>query len=186
MSKKKHVKSKTYAIGMAAKKVIMMPRNLQYPVSRKSAVSVSMVIVTIIMTAGLVFGLSNDNNIAMAQSDSFSQPIRVHVDKTDRSLGNYGLSLRDTDTGNHVEQLYTDSVNSPQNIYIDGSIRVHDGDTVQACMMQMSTNKIACDTETTHYSDSVTEFFIDMSNAQTVSDGQSSLDQYHAVGSSSS
>jgi hypothetical protein len=187
MSNIKHVKSKTYAIGMAAKKVIMIPRNTRYLKSRKSALSTSIVIVTaIIMTAGFVFELSNNNNIAMAQSDIFSQPVRVNVDKTDRSLGDYGLSLRDTDTGNHVEQLYTDSINSPQSIHIDGSIGVHDGDRVVACMMQMSTKEIACDTQTANLSDSVTEFFIDMSNAQTVSDGQSGIDQFQGVGSPSS
>jgi hypothetical protein len=64
-------------------------------------------------------------------------------------------------------------------------MNVHDGDRVQACVMQSSTEKVSCDTEVAHYSDSVTDVYVDMSQATTTTgnSGQGGIDQYHGVSS---
>ena len=108
------------------------------------------------------------NNSAMAQE--FQQPIRVNVDKSNYVLGDYGLIVMNRDTGETVKNYYTDSESSPQNIYVDWSIASNSGDTLMACIMNMVTEEMACDTQTAYYTDDTTEFFVDMSYATRVSD----------------
>jgi hypothetical protein len=100
----------------------------------------------------------------------FPQPIRVNVDKSNYVLGDYGLIIMNRDTGNSVKNYYTDSEGSPQTIYVDGTIGTYSGDTLVACIMNMATKEIACDTQTAYYSDDTTEFFVDMNDATRVSD----------------
>lgn len=123
-------------------------------------------VVTAITVASISFAmvLGNVSN-AMAQASLFSQPVRVNINKTNQIIGNYGLVIRDMDSGNHVENTYSDSPNSPRIGFIDGAINVHDGDRLLACVMQMNTQDMACDMQTAYYSQSVAEFFVNMNNA---------------------
>jgi hypothetical protein len=126
----------------------------------------------------------------MSQVDFFVQPVRVNIDKTYQILGNYGLIVRNMDNGNHVEKLYSDSFSSPRNVVVDGTIGVHDGDRLQACVMNINTKDMACDMQTAHYGQSATEFFVDMSTASQVpqqnNDGnqQGGVDQFNPNSSS--
>jgi hypothetical protein len=113
---------------------------------------------------------------AMAQVDYFAQPVRVNVDKTDQIIGNYGLVLKDMDSENHIENIYSDSPYSPRNVFIDGTINVHDGDRLIACIMNINAQNMACDMQTAHYGQSVTEFFVDMYNASPVPQQNSNND----------
>ena len=103
----------------------------------------------------------------MAQE--FQQPIRVN-DKSNYVLGDYGLIVMNRDTGETVKNYYTDSESSPQNIYVDWSIASNSGDSLMACIMNMVTEEMACDTQTAYYTDDTTQFFVDMSYATRVSD----------------
>ena len=74
------------------------------------------------------------------------------------------------DTGEEVKDYYTDYEYGSQQIYVDGSMPSNSGDTLVACIMDMATEEIACDTQTAYFTDSTTYFDIDMSYATRVSD----------------
>jgi hypothetical protein len=103
-----------------------------------------------------------------ATAQEFEQPIRVNIDKSTVFLEDFGLVIMNRDTGQEVTEYYTAS-DSPQ-IYVDGSMELNSGDTLDACIMNMVTEVIACDTRTAYYSDDVTEFFVDMNDATRVTD----------------
>jgi hypothetical protein len=127
----------------------------------------ALVAVAIILSTATILPLVS-NNSAMAQE--FEQPVRVNVDKSNYVLGDYGLIVINRDTGETVKNYYTDSESSPQNIYVDGNIASNSGDTLVACIMNMVTEEMACDTQTAYFTDDATEFFVDMSYATRVSD----------------
>jgi hypothetical protein len=141
--------------------------------SRLSTIKASRLKLVLIVTAIVastitmsVFPANTNNNNAIAQSESFTQPVRVNVDKSSYVLGDYGLIIKNLNTGVQAIERYTDSYESPQEIYIDGSISARNGDSLTACVMNMSSEEMACDTQTAYYADDITNFFIDMADAQ--------------------
>ena len=142
-------------------------------ITRPSVIKASplelVLIVTAIIASTIIMSISPSNsnsNYAIAQSGSFKQPIKVNVDKSNYVLGDYGLIVKDLNTGNKVTNFYTDSEQSPRYIYIDGSIITYDGDSLTACIVDMSTKETACDTQTAFLSDDTTNFYIDMATAR--------------------
>lgn len=161
--------------------------NTKHPMLKSSQL-ITVVAMTVAMTSSAIV-LGNVNN-AMSQVDFFVQPVTVNIDKTDQVLGNYGSVIRNMDSGNHVENLYSDSYGSPRNVVVDGTISVHDGDRLLACVMKMNTKDMACDTQTAHYGQSTTEFFVDMNTASQIpqqnnhGNQQGGVDQFNPNSSS--
>lgn len=178
----KYVKSNIQKI---AEKATGCAKRQVRPILRTSAIVVLTIMTTSILAVSFTFGPGNNNN-AMAQTQFFSQPVRVHIDKGSYTLGNYVLGVRNSDTDSHFTIFrYTDSIHSPSSVYLDTHMAVHDGDRVTACVIQSSTEKVSCDTEIAHYSDSVTDLYVDMNQATTVTDNsqQGGVDHYQGVGS---
>jgi hypothetical protein len=177
----KYVKSNIQKIG---EKATACPKKQVRPILRTSAIFVLIITTTSsILAASFTFGPSNNNNV-MAQTQFFSQPVKVHIDKGSYNLGDYVLGIRNLDTNSQFTIFrYTDSIYSPTSVYLDGHMGVHDGDRVQACVMQSSTEKVSCDTEISHYSDSVTDVYVDMNQATTVSNEQGGVDHFQGVSS---
>jgi hypothetical protein len=121
-------------------------------------------VVTIILSTTSMAIVPTSNN-AMAQ---FMQPIRVNIDKSTMFLDEFGLVIMNRDTGQDVKDYYTAPDDSQ--IYVEGSMESNAGDTLDACIMNMVTEEIACDTRTVDPSDDVTEFFVDMNYATRASD----------------
>jgi hypothetical protein len=137
------------------------------PKLKVSSLFVAVAIATVTTATNGLFMIPNNNDgNATAQPYFFAQPLKVHIDKTDHVLDNYGVIIRNIDYGNHVEELYTDSISSPSNVIISGSLSVHDGDRLIVCVMKMSTKQTACDMESAHYNQVATEFFVDMNNVK--------------------
>lgn len=93
----------------------------------------------IIVTTLCILGLT-----ALNEANAFTQSVKIHIDKTDFILGEYGLILYNYDTGVNAKNYYTDSTYSPF-VTVDGYIAANNGDRLQACVMQMSTGLMACD-----------------------------------------
>jgi hypothetical protein len=136
------------------------------------ASSLEVVLVVAIAASILTISISpanNSHNNAIAQPDYFKQPIQVNVDKSSYVLGDYGLIIKNLDTGVTGTNYYTDSEESPRHIFIERTIDTHDGDSLMACIMDMSTEEMACDKRTAFYDDDTTEFFVNMNTARYVS-----------------
>jgi hypothetical protein len=125
-------------------------------------------IIGVTMTISIAPSNSSNNN-AIAQPNYFNQPIEVHLDTSRYVLGDIGVIIKNLDTGDSVVDTYTDSRESPRYISYNNDIPSHDGDSLMACVKDMSTNRIACDKQTAFYDDDTTEFDIDMNEAVQVS-----------------
>jgi hypothetical protein len=143
--------------------------------SRKTIIKASSLQMVLIVAAiGVTMTISiapsnSSNNNAIAQPNYFNQPIEVHLDTSRYVLGDIGVIIKNLDTGDSVVDTYTDSRESPRYISYNNDIPSHDGDSLMACVKDMSTNRIACDKQTAFYDDDTTEFDIDMNEAVQVS-----------------
>jgi hypothetical protein len=91
--------------------------------------------------------------------------VRVYLDK-DIYNGKYGLLIRNLDTGAQVvDSFYTES-GSDRHVYLDTSIAAHNGDTLEACVMDMSSDVMRCNTATAYKDGSRTAIAINMANAR--------------------
>jgi hypothetical protein len=112
----KYVKSNIQKI---AEKATARPKKQVCPILRTSAIVVLTIMTTSILAVSFTFGPSNNNN-AMAQTQFFSQPIRVHIDKGSYNLGDYVLGVRNSDTDSKFTFFrYTDSIYSPRSVYLE-------------------------------------------------------------------
>jgi hypothetical protein len=150
-------------LNMHSIKILIM--KTKHPMLKSSQLMIFIAIT--VASVSFVVVLGNVRNI-MAQVDYFAQPVRVNIDKTNQIIGNYGLVLKDMDSENHIENIYSDSPYSPRNVFIDGTINVHDGDRLVGCIMNINAQDMACDMQTAHYGQSITEFFVDMNKASPV------------------
>jgi hypothetical protein len=82
------------------------------------------------------------------------------------------------DTARQVINFYTDYENSPRYQAIEGTIGTRDGDRLIACVMNMVTAEIACDTQIAYYDHDITEFYVDMNNAQSITEEEAGYDQF--------
>ena len=104
------------------------------------------------------------NKHATAQAGLFTEAVKVYLDK-DIYNGAYGIRVKNLDTGAEVFDSKYSNTGSDRSGYIPESIAARDGDTVEACVMDMSSEAIECDTCTAYKDGSPTEVFIDMASA---------------------
>jgi hypothetical protein len=95
----------------------------------------------------------------------YTQYVQINIDKTDYYLGDYGVHLYNVDTGVSTQEYYTDTTDTPF-VTVEGFIEALRGDTIQACVMQMSTNLMACDTQYATGPTSYVNFYVSMFNAR--------------------
>jgi len=134
------------------------------------APSLEVVLVVVAMAASILIVFispaNNSHNNAIAQPDYFEQPVEVNIDTTDYVLGEYGVIVNNLDTGDSISNFYTNSGESSRYQTMEGSISSHDGDSLMACVKDMSTDEMACDKQTAFYDDAKTAFFVDMNDAR--------------------
>ena len=113
----------------------------------------------IIVTTLCIMGLT-----ALNEANAFTQSVKIHIDKTDFLLGEYGVLLHNTDTGVDAKNYYTDSSYSSY-VTVDGYISATSGDRLQACVMQMSSERMACDYKYASNPSYYLDFYVDMNYA---------------------
>ena len=113
----------------------------------------------IIVTTLCILGLT-----ALNEANAFTQSVKIHIDKTDFLLGEYGVLLHNYDTGVNAKNYYTDSTYSSY-VTVDGSISATSGDRLQACVMQMSSELMACDYKYASNPSYYLDFYVDMNYA---------------------
>jgi hypothetical protein len=119
------------------------------------------IIFTIIMISFTSIGIMSIN-----EASAFSQYVTLHIDKTNYFLGDYGVILKNLNTGEYTRHYYKDTTSSPfVVVYGNTNSNTLDGDKIQACVAQMSTSKIACDYRYADSSKYSLDFFIDMNDA---------------------
>ena len=96
-------------------------------------------IIAVTMTISILPSNSS-NKYAIAQPDYFEQPVKVNVDTTDYVLGEYGVIVNNLDTGDSISNFYTNSEESSCYQTMEGSISAHDGDSLMACVKDMSSD----------------------------------------------
>jgi hypothetical protein len=143
-------------------------KTLQTSIIKASSLEIVLIVVAITASILTIFisPANNSHNNAIAQPDYFEQPVKVNIDTTDYVLGEYGVIVNNLDTGDSISNLYTNSEESSRYQTTEGSISSHDGDSLMACVKDMSTDEMACDKQTTFYDDSKTVFFVDMNDAR--------------------
>lgn len=115
----------------------------------------SLIIVITLCTMGLT---------ALNEANAFTQSVKIHIDKTDYLLGEYGVLLHNYDTGVNAKNYYTDRSTSSF-VTVDGYIEATTSDRLQACVMQMSTELMACDYKYASNPDYYLDFYVDMNDA---------------------
>ena len=117
------------------------------------------------------------NNVA-AQGGYFTQDVIVNINKGNYLLGNYGVYISNDMTGAKSTAFYVDDARSSQYVSVPGQIVALDGNQMSACVMQMDTEAIACDTQYANRYDNPLNFYIDMSTAQPVYPGGGGTNQF--------
>jgi hypothetical protein len=134
------------------------------------APSLEVVLAVVAMAASiLIVSISpanNSHNNAIAQPDYFEQPVEVNIDTTDYVLGEYGVIVNNLDTGDSISNFYMNTKESYRYQTTEGSISSYDGDSLMACVKDMSTDEMACDKQTAFYDDAKTVFFVSMNTAR--------------------
>jgi hypothetical protein len=115
----------------------------------------SLIIVIMLCSLGLA---------ALNEANAFTQSVKIHIDKTDYLLGKYGLLLHNYDTGVNAKNYYNDR-SASSFVTVDGYIEATTGDRLQACVMQMSTEVMACDYKYASNPDYYLDFYVDMNVA---------------------
>jgi hypothetical protein len=143
---------------------------LQTSIIKTSSLKIVLVVVAIAASILTIFisPANNSHNNAIAQPDYFEQPVEVNIDTTDYVLGEYGVIVNNLDTGDSISNFYTNTKESSRYQTTEGSISSHDGDSLMACVKDMSTDEMACDKHTALYDDAATVFFVDMNDAEYV------------------
>jgi hypothetical protein len=117
-------------------------------------------IFTIGMVSIIFFGLSiNDVH-------AFIQSVRINIDKGPYSLGDLSLIITNMETDDYKTRTGYDSIDSPQNEVIYGTIDSLYLDKIQACAMISGTTRIACDYNYAKGAYTYIDFFIDMATAR--------------------
>jgi len=117
------------------------------------------------MSLIIVITLSILGLTALNEANAFTQSVKIHIDKTDFLLGEYGVLLHNYDTGVNARNYYTDSTYTPF-VVVDGSISATSSDRLQACVMQMSTELMACDYKYASNPSYYLDFYVDMNDAK--------------------
>lgn len=117
----------------------------------------SLIIVITLGTLGLT---------TLNEANAFSQSVKIHIDKTDYLLGDYGVIIYNYNTGVHVKNIYTDSTTSPF-VVVDGTIGAINGDRLNVCVMQMNSGLTACDSRYASNPFEYLDFFVNMNYATT-------------------
>ena len=145
-------------------------KTLQTSIIKKSSLEIILIVVAITASILTIFisPANNSHNNAIAQPDYFEQPVKVNIDTTDYVLGEYGVIVKNLDTDDSISNFYTNSEESSRYQTMEGSISSHDGDSLIACVKDMSTDEMACDKQTAFYDDDTTEFFVNMNTARYV------------------
>jgi hypothetical protein len=110
----------------------------------------------IIVITLCILGLNSLN-----EANAFSQLVKINIDKTENFLGQYGVILHNYDTGLNVKNYYNDNSYSSFTT-VDGYIEANYGDRLQACVMQMSTQLMACDYQYASNPGYYLDFYVDM------------------------
>jgi hypothetical protein len=127
-----------------------------------------------LLVFGIILTSFTIQNVLGQEQDSFHS-ILVHLDKTENILNDYGVFIKNIDTGELIDNLYTDD-GKYRYVDIPGSIDASEGERLLACAMQIDTEQIACAGEMA-YGPS-TEFYIDM-NARVALQSSEDIDIYH-------
>jgi hypothetical protein len=98
----------------------------------------------------------------IGEASAFYQIARIHIDKGAYELGTYGVILRNTDVDTSTKKYLTDSVDSPQKVYVPLGIDALDGERLQACVMKMTSQDIICDYGYADSSVDYLDFYISM------------------------
>ena len=86
--------------------------------------------ISVILVVIFTISTNINNSVAKSQNSFYTDSIAVHIDKTDLFLGDYIVMIKNTDTGRHIVNVYTDAKDESRYIDISGNIKAKSGQTL--------------------------------------------------------
>ncbi len=144
--------------------------------------NVAKIICTSMVLVGIFILSTNINSIlAKSQNPMVVDSVVVHLDKTDYFLGDYMVMIKNIDTGKYIDNVYTDYKDSFRNVDIPGILKLNIGQTLTACVIQIETKEVACDTNIAQ--DSNTEFNINMADRVSIESNGGNTNEFNGTSS---